>query len=949
NFTCRSAGPGDGVVEVYSATGEDALGRNVYAPKLQWIYKRALDHVAMTDSEQDFLAYVLPILAAGPDRAHERTLPSSLKATAFDAQASPTSSAKPPQVLERVWLELPVGASRNLAITVPAGEALVVTLVASDTVQAQLRTPQGAAADPFTGSLFRSVWASTPITGNWTVALTNTDATTASVVLGAVILEPVEELVVTVGEPAWDGMTFITATLASTNAPQRLRAQTTTGLTLTARLTNEVGDELLVELRDDGRHGDGAADDGVYGARVGPLDPALYDIFVYALGPDFYRGTTAGVHVPFARIAKTVTPEHPVTQGDPLTYTLVISGPAGATVGLFDPLEDLDFVRFLVQPPGVLYTNGALTGTITLPTTTPVSVTFVATAAVPELADLVTLSNHACVYPATGSVDDCVWSPAVTTDVHVGATTHAIYLPLMLHDYTPRLALTLAYGTYFGGVDEDQIKDIAIGPDGFLYLTGATYSTKPGPDSLGRSYSQVFVAKLTPDGKTLVYYQQFGGTADSGGKALAVDAAGNVYVTGYTQSATFPRTAGAFDQDFNGGADLAMDAFVTKLDATGNIVYSSYLGGSGYDIPGAGASGGSDRGTGIAVLGEYVYVIGWTESSDFPTTPGAYDQVYADADWGLNTDLFIVKLSLGGQGSADLVYGTFLGGGASFEEAADLAIDNAGRLYITGSVEDQLSIGEFPLTPGAVDTIPPAGWQVKKAFLIVFNPVGGGQSDLIYSTYLGGTDRDEGHALALGSDGTVYLTGRTASLDFPTTDGAFDRACGTNSTCNEGRSDAFVTWINPDPTGSAQDNLRYSTYLGGGGGENFDQGTIALIAPGEVYVAGDTGSLTFPTTSDAYAQERNGTGDLFLARLKLAGQGAADLVYGTYIGGSHYDEASYGLARSSDETVTLVGITRSTDLPVGPEPLYATFNGGYYDGYLFQFGLESVSWRTGPQ
>jgi hypothetical protein len=500
---------------------------------------------------------------------------------------------------------------------------------------------------------------------------------------------------------------------------------------------------------------------------------------------------------------------------------------------------------------------------------------------------------------------------------------------------------TFQYGTYFGGVDDDIVKDIAIGLDGYIYLTGETYSSALGPDSSSRSYSRVFVAKLSPDGKTLVYYRDFGGTASSSGEALAVDAAGNVYVTGYTRSYTFPRTEGAFDTDFNGGEEVAMDAFVTKLDADGNIVYSSYLGGSGYDIPGLGRGGGLDIGKAIAVQGGYVYIVGHTESGDFPTTPGAYDRVYANEYWGLNTDLFIAKMRLAGQGSADLVYGTFLGGGASIEEASDLAIDGAGRLHITGNVEDRHSIGEFPLTPGAVDTTHPSGWWVTKAYLIKFNPAGGGQSDLIYSTYLGGTGSDAGHGLALGSDGTVYVTGRTLSTDFPTTAGAFDRTCGTDDggTCNGGSmDDAFVTRINPNPAGSAAANLLYSTYLGGGGGENHDgKGAIALVTPGEVYVAGVTGSLTFPTTPDAYSNERNGYGDLFLARLRLEGKGAADLVYGTYIGGSSFEQ-TYGVAWSVNR-VAIVGATRSTDFPVTPDALYDVYNGGYTDGFLFQFGV----------
>jgi hypothetical protein len=434
------------------------------------------------------------------------------------------------------------------------------------------------------------------------------------------------------------------------------------------------------------------------------------------------------------------------------------------------------------------------------------------------------------------------------------------------------------------------------------------------------------------------------------GEALAVDAAGNVYVTGYTRSANFPCTAGAFDTSFNGGTDAYndVDAFVAKLDASGNIVYASFLGGSGFTIPGSGRGGGADGGRAIAVQGDYVYIIGRTESDDFSTTPGAYDRAYADVDWGLNADLFIVKMRLAGQGSADLVYGTFLGGGATFEYGEDLLVDSAGRMYITGSVEDSVHSGEFPITAGAVDTTHGGGYE---AFVLKFNPAGGGRNDLVYSTYLGGSQWDEGHSLALDSAGIVYVLGSTGSPDFITTAGVFDRTCGTDSNCNFVSGwgyydDAFITSISPNPAGSAQTNLRYSTFLGGSDDENkMIEGSIALVAPGEVYVSGVTYSLNFPITPDAYAPWRSASGDVFVARLRLEGKGTSDLVYGTYVGGHDIDEA-YGLAWSNN-VVTVVGdtwwhLSITGDFPTTPDALYPTHNGGReykVDGFLFQFGV----------
>lgn len=936
--TCYEPTIGDLVVPLPSAYGQSPNG-----PRLARLDDDSIIHTAMTDELSDFQQQVLPLLAGGPARAHERTLPSApANVQAFDAQAMLAYASPPPQILWNRWLDVPAGESGIVTFTVPAGEALAVTLVASDTLTASLLDADGAAAGDFTGPWFRTVWADDPITGTWTVAVTNTGVTTVSVTLAAALIGAEEELVVTVGEPDLQGMTPVTATFVSAArglAAQMQSLQAAEILTVTARLTNDTGEEWLVDLEENG--------DGVFSALVGPLAPDLYDMFVYAIGPDFYRGTTGGLTVPLARISKTVSPEGVVKQGDPLIYTVIITAAPGTELGFFDPLEDVVFLDFIgTPPPGIIYTGDAITGsvatglvgTIIMPAE-PFVFSFFARVDAPELADELTIANYACVYPAAEGLDGCIWSLPAETNVQIVPPIYPIYLPLVLRNYRPMPVHTFQYGTYFGGVGDDFIHDMVVGPGGYLYLTGETYSSDLGPDSISRSYSRVFVAKLTPDGKTVVYYTEFGGTADSGGEALAVDAAGNVYVTGYTRSATFPRTSGAFDMDFNGGAEVAMDAFVTKLDANGTLVYSSYLGGSGYDIPGLTERyGGLDIGTGIAVQGDYVFIVGNTESGDFPTTPGAYDRVYANDYWGLNTDIFIVKMRLAGQGSADLVYGTFLGGGASFEEAADLVVDSAGRLYITGLVEDRHSIGEFPLTPGAVDTTVPTGWWVTKAYLIKFNPAGGGQSDLFYSTYLGGTGADEGHALALGDDGTVYLTGETASLDFPTTAGAFDRDCGTDPTCNQGRGDAFITRINPNPAGSAAANLLYSTYLGGGGGENYrGRGTIALVSPGEVYVAGITGSLAFPTTPDAYSRTRPGIySGLFLARLKLQGQGEDDLLYGTYFGGSSIEQ-SYGVVWGNG-AVTVVGHTGSIDFPTTPDALYPTKNGAE-EGFLYQFGV----------
>jgi hypothetical protein len=256
---------------------------------------------------------------------------------------------------------------------------------------------------------------------------------------------------------------------------------------------------------------------------------------------------------------------------------------------------------------------------------------------------------------------------------------------------------------------------------------------------------------------------------------IAVDATGSAYVTGFTLSANFPTTAGAFDTSLAGNADV----FVTKLNPSGSapLVYSTYLGGTN-----------RDQGNSIAVdVTGSAYVTGHTESTDFPTTPGAFDTTHNG-----DRDAFMTKLS--STGSA-LTYSTYLGGNTT-DEGKGLAIDTAGSAYVTGSTAS----ADFPTTPGAFDvTRSPLS---EDAFVTKITPTG--SLPLAYSTYLGGSGGDRGHGIALDVAGNAYVTGWTESDDFPTTPGAFD-------TTHNGIQDAFVTKLNA--IGSAP--LLYSTYLGG--------------------------------------------------------------------------------------------------------------------------------------
>jgi Beta-propeller repeat/HYDIN/CFA65/VesB-like, Ig-like domain len=380
----------------------------------------------------------------------------------------------------------------------------------------------------------------------------------------------------------------------------------------------------------------------------------------------------------------------------------------------------------------------------------------------------------------------------------------------------------------------------------------------------------------------LTYATYLGGTGGDVANGIAVDASGNAYITGTTNSSTFPTLVGE-----QTGIAGSSDAFVTKLNATGSaLVYSTFLGGAG-----------SDMATGIAVSSSGdAYVVGTTTSSNFPTTTGAFQTIY-----GGNGDAFVTQLNSSGNA---IVYSSYLGGhGADFGQA--IAVDTSGNAYVTGSTQSN----DFPAV-NALQATPAGG---SDAFVAKVNFDG---SALLYSTYLGGFDADFGQGIKVDSSGNAYVTGYTFSPNFPTSS-PFQGA-------NAGAPDAFVSKI--DSTGSA---LVFSTYLGGSGD---DRGFgIAIDSAGDVYIAGQSQSADFPTTFTAFQVQSAGAGDAFVAKLNPSG---LNLVYSTYLGGAGVDQATaIAVDPSGDAFVT--GITHSNDFPT-VLPVQSLFggNGGSSCGSL---------------
>jgi hypothetical protein len=284
----------------------------------------------------------------------------------------------------------------------------------------------------------------------------------------------------------------------------------------------------------------------------------------------------------------------------------------------------------------------------------------------------------------------------------------------------------LAYSTYLGGSSGDSGSAIAVDATGSAYLTGETWSIDfpsdiPGPPS---SRKDVFVTKLNPGGTALIYSAYYGGTADDSARALAIDSAGNAYVTGITSSADFP-TVNAL-QPAQGDSD---DAFVAKFDDSGRLVYSTYYGGVSYDY-----------GYGIAAdSAGNAYVVGTTRSSRVPAVPGG--------DPGSTARVyraFVAKLDPSGTG---LVYHTYFGADDDETFGSAIAIDSGRNAYITG-------------------TIYSARFTTADAFVAKFSSSGSPVSSMNH----GGSDWDLGESIALDSWGNVYVAGVTGSADFPVSD-----------------------------------------------------------------------------------------------------------------------------------------------------------------------------------
>jgi hypothetical protein len=388
---------------------------------------------------------------------------------------------------------------------------------------------------------------------------------------------------------------------------------------------------------------------------------------------------------------------------------------------------------------------------------------------------------------------------------------------------------------------------IAVDSAGNAYVTGWTYSDQAsfpvtvGPDLTFNgnpdAFVDAFVAKVNPAGTALVYAGYIGGSGNDYGTGIAVDGAGNAYVTGSTTSreASFPVLGGP-DLSYNGGG---YDAFVAKVNAEGTaLVYCGYIGGSG-----------DDQGSGIAVdSAGNAYVTGWTHSdqASFPVTVGP--DLTHNGSW----DVFVAKVNPAG---TTLVYAGYIGGSGG-EYGSGIAVDSAGNAYVTGFTTS--TEASFPVTVGPDLTY---NGGVYDAFVAKVNAAG---TALVYAGYIGGGEYDAGAGIAVDSAGNAYVIGVTAS-----TEATFPVLGGPNLTYNGGTFDAFVAKVNPAGTG-----LVYAGYIGGSGDDGGSR--IAVDRAGNAYVTGITKSneASFPVTVGPDLSHNGGTWDAFVAKIANDLQGS---------------------------------------------------------------------------
>ncbi|MCI0587211.1 MAG: hypothetical protein L0323_10265 [Planctomycetes bacterium] len=494
----------------------------------------------------------------------------------------------------------------------------------------------------------------------------------------------------------------------------------------------------------------------------------------------------------------------------------------------------------------------------------------------------------------------------------------------------------LLWSTFVGGVSHEFAEALSVEASGVVTIAGYTLSadhpTTPGAwntthNSPGGLFTDVFVSRLDPSqpsSQQLLYSTFVGGTDSDFATALSVDASGVVTIAGYTQSANYPTTPGAWDTTHNSSTlAFVADVFVTRLDpsqpSSQQLLYSTFLGGASAEFPWALSVDAS----GVATIA------GETTSPDYPTTPGAWDTTYNGA--GFFSDVFVTRLDPSQPSSQQLLYSTFVGG-AALDTARALSVDAAGVVTIAGSTNSSFPPG-YPTTPGAWDTTHNGGYDV---FVARLDPSQPSSQQLLYSTFVGGTGPEWVQGLSADASGVVTIAGQ-AGPGYPTTPGAWDTAHNSPGGPGPAFYDAFVSRLDPSQPSSRQ--LLYSTFVGGVSGDS--PRALSVEASGVVTIAGETTSANYPTTPGAWDTTYNGSNDVFVARLDPSLPSSQQLRYSTFVGGASDDQA-WALSVDASGVATIAGSTSSADYPTTPGAWDTTHDNPGFAGDAFVTRLDML-------
>ena len=503
----------------------------------------------------------------------------------------------------------------------------------------------------------------------------------------------------------------------------------------------------------------------------------------------------------------------------------------------------------------------------------------------------------------------------------VDDSTH-ISFHVSKYDASKRLVIdpVLVYSTYLGGSGADQPAGIAVDTEGNVYVAGTTDSidfplTTRGSASSGNP--DVFVAKLDSTGSNLIYADYLGGTSQDYGYGVAVDSTNNVYITGSTASSDFPMASpfqGTYPGSFNG--------FVSKISTDGaSLLYSTYFGGNGSDVP-----------SGIAVdASSQMTIAGNTTSTNLPVANAYQSTVLPNEGSEYGNYGFVARLSANGSA---LVFSTYFGGSSNValncggtpcypqpaSSIVGLALDETGNTYVAGNTNTY----NFPVTGGAYLTTNTTSSNASVGFVSKFD----GAGSLQYSTYFyesSGLVTDI-TALAADASGSAYVTGLALSDGtFPVTSTSICDPGAEGLACNFG----FVTKF--DAAGA---NLSYSTFLGPN--NNAVPQAIKVDANNNAYVVASSSGGAF-TTVDAI-QNFNSGNDAMIFEIDAT---ASTQLFATYFGGSGNDQpAPSGLALDANGNIYVTGTTDSTDFPMTQGALQSVF-GGNTDAFIAKIGAQS--------